>query len=126
MIFQGSGGGLFSGFIRKGSRFRGPERTEFQTHNISRMTMPRRSVQFERKPSQRFSRRASYAIKRKLQEQQKRGTSVNTSEILQNAKNETLLYNTSVNQPIPKTRSNSTNQSLSGSDIKINQVKVIL
>ena len=63
-----SSGGLFSGFIRRGSRFRGPERTEFQTHNLSRMTTPRRSVQFERRPSQRFSRRASYAIKRKLQE----------------------------------------------------------
>lgn len=81
--------------------------------------MPRRSVQFERKPSQRFSRRASYAIKRKLQEQQKRGTSVNTSEILQAAKNETFLYNTSVSHPIPKTRSNSTNQSLTSSDIKV-------
>ena len=38
---------------------------------MSRLTTPRRSVQFERRPSQRFSRRASYAIKRKLQEQQK-------------------------------------------------------
>lgn len=64
------GGGLFNGFIRRGSRFRGPERTEFQTHNMARLTIPRRSVQFERRPSQRFSRRASYAIKRKLQEQQ--------------------------------------------------------
>ncbi len=80
---------MFSGFIRKGSRFRGPERTEFQTHNLSRMTMPRRSVQFERKPSQRFSRRASYAIKRKLQEQQKRGMScTNTSEILNSEKHQ--------------------------------------
>ena len=58
-----------SGFIRRGSRFRGPQRTEFQTTNQSVST--RRSVQFERRPSQRFSRRASYAIKRKMQEQQK-------------------------------------------------------
>ena len=58
-----------SGFIRRGSRFRGPQRTEFQTTNLSVST--RRSVQSERRPSQRFSRRASYAIKRKLQEQQK-------------------------------------------------------
>lgn len=58
-----------SGFIRRGSRFRGPQRTEFQTTNSNVST--RRSVQFERRPSQRFSRRASYAIKRKLQEQQK-------------------------------------------------------
>lgn len=66
----GGNGGLFNGFIRRGSRFRGPERTEYQTANMTRLTTPRRSVQFERRPSQRFSRRASYAIKRKLQEQQ--------------------------------------------------------
>ena len=62
---------MINGFIRRGSRFRGPDRTEFQTHNLSRTITPRRSVQFERRPSQRFSRRASYAIKRKLQEQHK-------------------------------------------------------
>lgn len=78
--------GFFNGFIRKGSRFRGPERTEFQTYNMSRQIVARRSVQFERKPSQRFSKRASYAIKRKLQEQQKRGLSVNTAEILNTEK----------------------------------------
>ena len=60
-----SAGGLFNGFIRRGSRFRGPERTEYQTINMQRLTTPRRSVQFERKPSQRFSRRASYAVKRR-------------------------------------------------------------
>ena len=70
-LMMNSTNGLFNGFIRRGSRFRGPERTEFQTHNMNRLTTPRRSVQFERRPSQRFSRRASYAIKRKLQEQQK-------------------------------------------------------
>jgi hypothetical protein len=61
----GSGGGLLNGFIRRGSRFRGPERTEFQTLNMQRNSAPRRSVQFERKPSQRFSKRASYANKRR-------------------------------------------------------------
>lgn len=70
LLQSANNGGLFNGFIRRGSRFRGPERTEYQTHNMSRLTTPRRSVQFERRPSQRFSRRASYAIKRKLQEQQ--------------------------------------------------------
>ena len=62
--------GLISGFIRRGSRFRGPERTEYQAHTLiaSRLSAPRRSVQFERRPSQRFTRRASYAVKRKQQE----------------------------------------------------------
>jgi len=59
-----------SGFIRRGSRFKGPHRTEFQTTNLNTIST-RRSVHFERRPSQRFSRRASYAIKRKMQEQQK-------------------------------------------------------
>jgi hypothetical protein len=66
----GNGGGLLNGFIRRGSRFRGPERTEFQTLNMQRNSAPRRSVQFERKPSQRFSRRASYANKRRQNQQQ--------------------------------------------------------
>ena len=78
--------GFFNGFIRKGSRFRGPERTEYQTMNMSRKIVARRSVQFERKPSQRFSKRASYAIKRKLQENQKRGLSINTTDILNTEK----------------------------------------
>lgn len=77
LLLNSSNGGLFNGFIRRGSRFRGPERTEYQTHNLARLTTPRRSVQFERRPSQRFSRRASYAIKRKLQEQQKLRSSQN-------------------------------------------------
>lgn len=59
-----NGSSLFNGFIRRGSRFRGPERTEYQTHNMTRLTTPRRSVQFERRPSQRFSRRAINATKR--------------------------------------------------------------
>jgi band 4.1-like protein 5 len=58
------------GFIRRGSRFRGPERTEFQTHTASRHITPRRSVQFERRPSQRFSRRTSYAQKRRQNQQE--------------------------------------------------------
>jgi hypothetical protein len=59
-----------NGFIRHASRFRGPQRTEFQTANLTLST--RRSVQFERRPSQRFTRRASYALKRKMHEQQQK------------------------------------------------------
>jgi hypothetical protein len=75
---QPAGPGILTGFIRRGSRFRGPERTEFQTHNMARLTTARRSVQFERRPSQRFTRRASYAVKRKTQEQQPITAAVNT------------------------------------------------
>jgi hypothetical protein len=43
-------------------------RTECQAATLSNLT--RRSVNFERKASQRFSRRASYAIRKKIQEQE--------------------------------------------------------
>lgn len=61
----GANGNLFNGFIRRGSRFKGPERTEFQTLTMQRLSANRRSVQFERKPSQRFSKRSSYAARRR-------------------------------------------------------------
>ncbi|XP_022079864.1 band 4.1-like protein 5 isoform X3 [Acanthaster planci] len=49
------------GFIRMGSRFRYSGRTEFQSAKTNRS---RRSMMIERRPSQRFSRRPSYAQKR--------------------------------------------------------------
>ena len=47
-------------FFRMGSRFRYSGRTEFQASSVSKA---RRSVRFERKPSQRFSRRQSFEKK---------------------------------------------------------------
>jgi hypothetical protein len=44
-----------------------------------RLTTPRRSVQFERRPSQRFSRRTTYATKRQKQQEQKLQTNTNKS-----------------------------------------------
>ena len=124
-------GGLFNGFIRRGSRFRGPERTEFQTHNMARLTTPRRSVQFERRPSQRFSRRASYAMKRKLQEQQKIRSSqhqIDPSLLPQQPTPQPTQQNLNVPQPkprsqIPSTSSANNNQNAlvpSLSDTKLN------
>lgn len=55
------------GFIRRGSRFRYSGKTEFQSAKQNRS---RRSMTIERRPSQRFSRRPSYAQKRAVQAQQ--------------------------------------------------------
>ncbi|XP_033639171.1 band 4.1-like protein 5 isoform X2 [Asterias rubens] len=55
------------GFIRMGSRFRYSGRTEFQSAKTNRS---RRSMMIERRPSQRFSRRPSYAQKRATHLQQ--------------------------------------------------------
>lgn len=139
LMLQNGNGGLFSGFIRRGSRFRGPERTEFQaTTMMTRMATPRRSVQFERRPSQRFSRRASYAIKRKLQEQQKMRQPVSITKANEEAAESTQLVpplchqqpqSPQLSQPQPKPRSinssqnNNTNAIVpSISDPKLNSI----
>ncbi|CAF3776005.1 unnamed protein product [Rotaria magnacalcarata] len=57
-----------SSFTRTGSRFRFSGRTECQTAALA--TLPNRNTNFERKASHRFSRRASYAIRKKLQDQE--------------------------------------------------------
>lgn len=60
--------GAKSNLARTGSRFRFSGRTECQAATLGNLT--RRSMNFERKASQRFSRRASYAIRKKIQEQE--------------------------------------------------------
>ncbi|CAF0878138.1 unnamed protein product [Rotaria sp. Silwood1] len=57
-----------SNFTRNGSRFRFSGRTECQTTVLTTLTS--RNINFERKASHRFSRHASYAIRKKIQEQE--------------------------------------------------------
>ncbi|CAF4038256.1 unnamed protein product [Rotaria sp. Silwood2] len=57
-----------SNFTRTGSRFQFSGRTECQTAALRTLTS--RNMNFERKASHRFSRRASYAIRKKIQEQE--------------------------------------------------------
>ncbi|CAF0793229.1 unnamed protein product [Adineta ricciae] len=60
--------GAKSNFTRMGSRFRFSGRTECQTTALGNLANS--GTNFERKASHRFSRRASYAIRKKIQEQE--------------------------------------------------------
>lgn len=60
------GASVRQNFFRMGSRFRYSGKTEFQTTQLNRA---RRTVQFERRPSQRYARRQSHVLRERQRQQ---------------------------------------------------------
>lgn len=106
-------------FFRMGSRFRYSGKTEFQAAHQSRA---RRTVQFERRPSQRFARRQSHVLRerqKQIQHQQQPSGSEPQSSETETANSTSGASTPSVNTVIHKSEINdgaSCNKSISSND----------
>ncbi|XP_069111156.1 band 4.1-like protein 5 isoform X2 [Argopecten irradians] len=97
------GPGTRQNFFRMGSRFRYSGRTEYQTSSVSRA---RRSVRFERKGSQRYSRRPTFEKKEReaamKREQEKRDAKKRESAERQDRQQQKAVVETNIPaSPVP-------------------------